>query len=302
MKAAQIIEWGQPLQLKELPVPVAGEGEVLVQVKAASINGIDWKIAAGYLRQMLTVPMTPGTDFAGQVVSIGSGVTDYKPGDKVYGFIPMRGGTFAEYAVVKTTELAYKPRTLDYIQAAAVPLVAATAWQALDLAHLQAGERVLVRGAGGGVGSYVVQFAKARGAYVIGVAGPDKQSFMRELEADQLVNYQVQPFEEAVQKVEVVIDTVGGEILDRSLAVLKSGGRLVTLGRPSEKGYERQDVQIHTLFAQPNSAQLSQIASLIDSGKVRVAIQRVFALEEVETALKLVQVSQQPGKVVLKIV
>src|SRR4051812_21812894 len=213
MKAARINEWGAPVSIEDIPQPTPASDEVLVRVRAASLNRVDLGVVAGYLQQMLSVPMTPGTDFAGDVVSVGENVSHVGPGDAVYGFVPLRGGTFAEYAVAKANEVARKPTSLDYVHAAAVPLVATTAWQSLfDLAQLQGGERLLVQGAGGGVGSFAVQTAKERGAYVIGVAGPQKESFVREIGADEHINHQEQRFEEAAGPVDVVLDTVGGDV------------------------------------------------------------------------------------------
>jgi NADPH:quinone reductase-like Zn-dependent oxidoreductase len=303
MKAAWIEQWGQPLQIKDLPEPTPGDDEVLVRVKASSVNGVDISVAAGHLQQMLTAPMVPGTDFAGDVVAVGAKVTHIQPGQAVYGFVPIRGGTFAQYAVVKANEVAPKPQSLDYLQAATVPLVALTAWQCLfDLARLQGGERVLIQGAGGGVGSFAVQFARERRAYVIAVDGPEKQSFLDELGVDEKINYREQRFEEVVSEVDVVLDTVRGSDMERLFKVLKPGGRLVTtVAQPSQEEAARRGVQVFGAFAQANSEQFRQVAELLDAGKLRVFVQQVFPLEQVQAAYELYQTGMEPGKVAVSI-
>jgi NADPH:quinone reductase-like Zn-dependent oxidoreductase len=263
MRAARISQWGQPAQIEDISPPQCGEGEVLVRVRAAAVNGIDWRVAAGYIQSRVTAPVTLGTDFCGEVVSVGTDVTHVGVEDAVYGFVPLRGGTFAEYAVVKANEVALKPHSLDFTQAAAVPLVALTAWQALfDLAKLQSGERLLVLGAGGGVGSFAVQLAKEGGAYVIGVVGADKQDFVRELGVDEQINYQQQRFEEVVSDIDVVVDTVGGEMIERAMGLLKAGGRLVTVGRLDQDKPTRPGVAAFSVFAQPNRVQLGSVCKL----------------------------------------
>src|SRR5438874_2710827 len=228
MKAIRINEWGQPAKLENIPKPKPGTDEVLVRVRAAGVNKADWAIAQGYMQGMLAAPLTLGLDVAGDVAEVGADITRFKPGDEVYGFVPGQEGTFAEYVVSKESALALKPKSLDFVQAAAVPLAALTAWQSLfDVAQLKSGERVLIHGAGGGVGSFATQFAKNEDAYVIGTAGPDKAEHVRGLGIDEHINHQEQPFEEAVRDVDVVLDTAGGDLPQRSYGVLKPGGRLV---------------------------------------------------------------------------
>ncbi len=209
MKAIRLLEWGQPVQLEDLPIPQSGDDDILVRVHAASLNPVDSTIASGRLQGMLTVPMTLGTDFAGEVVRVGSHVKHVQEASAVYGMIPFRGGTFAEYVLAKASEVAPKPARLDFVQAAAVPLTALTAWQALfDVAHLQAGERVLVLGAAGGVGSFAVQFAKRKGAVVIGTASSKKdEAFLRQdLGLDQVILPQEAPFDDVVTHCDVVLN------------------------------------------------------------------------------------------------
>jgi NADPH:quinone reductase-like Zn-dependent oxidoreductase len=302
MKAVRINEWGQPVQIEEIPQPTPNNDEVLVRVRAASINPVDRSVIAGYLQSMLSVPMTAGTDFAGEVVAAGAQVTHVKPGDAVYGFVPIRGGTFAEYAVVKANEVALKPETLDYVQAAAVPLVALTAWQALfDLAQLQSDERVLIHGTTGGVGSFAVQFAKEKDVYVIGTGSPEKVAFGQALGVDQYINYQEQRFEEVVRDVDVVLDTVGGDSVERAYAVLKPGGRLVTTAAQPSQEEAPHDIRVYGAFTQPTVNHLAMMAELIDTGKVKVFVSRIFPMEEAQAALALAQQRETPGKVVCTI-
>jgi NADPH:quinone reductase-like Zn-dependent oxidoreductase len=302
MKAVRINEWGQPVQIEEIPQPTPNNDEVLVRVRAASINPVDRSVIAGYLQSMLSVPMTAGTDFAGEVVAAGAQVTHVKPGDAVYGFVPIRGGTFAEYAVVKANEVALKPETLDYVQAAAVPLVALTAWQALfDLAQLQSDERVLIHGTTGGVGSFAVQFAKEKDVYVIGTGSPEKAAFGQALGVDQYINYQEQRFEEVVRDVDVVLDTVGGDSVERAYAVLKPGGRLVTTAAQPPQEEAPHDIRVYGAFTQPTVNHLAMMAELIDTGKVKVFVSRIFPMEEAQAALALAQQRETPGKVVCTI-
>ncbi len=307
MKAVRVNAWGQPATVEEIEQPTAGPGEVLVRVRAAGVNKVDYFIAAGYLQGMLSVPRTQGTDFAGDVVEVGDGVTHVQPGDAVYGFIPMQGGAFAEYLVAQGGQVARKPQSLDYVQAAAVPLVALTAWQSLfDTAGVQAGERVLVHGAAGGVGSVATQLAKNAGAYVIGTAGADRAERVRELGADEHVDPQARPFEEVVQDIDVVVDTVGGDVVQRSYGVLKPGGRLATPAAqisPEEAEAQAQErgIRVAGVWSQPNVEQLERVAELIDAGKVKVFVSDVLPLEQAQEAQELVATGHPQGKVVLRV-
>jgi NADPH:quinone reductase-like Zn-dependent oxidoreductase len=300
MKAVRIIQWGQPLQVEDIPQPQPASDEVLVRVRAASLNPVDRSVAAGYLQSMLSVPMTAGTDLAGEVVEVGAEVKHVRPGEAVYGMIPIRGGGFAEYAVTKANEVAPKPQSLDYVEAASVPLTALSAWQALDTAQLQRGERVLIQGAAGNVGRFAAQLAKEKGAFVIGTGSSENIAFLQELGVDQVINYQEQRFEEVVDQVDVVLDTVGGEVLQRSYESLKPGGRLITLvGQPSEEEAGRRGIQAFGQFTQPTTDHLTKIAELIDAGRLKVFISRSFPLEEAQAALEFSQQRNLTGKTVL---
>ncbi|HEX8600596.1 MAG TPA: NADP-dependent oxidoreductase [Chloroflexia bacterium] len=303
MKAVRINEWGQPAQVEDIPTPTANNDEVLVRVRAAGVNKVDWTVAEGYLQGMLTAPLTLGTDFAGEVVEVGADVTRFKPGDEVYGFVlPGQGGSFAEYVAVKESVVALKPKSLDFVEAAGVPLVGMTAWQLLfDVGQVQPGERVLIHGAGGGVGTFATQLAKNHGAYVIGIAGEDKAEHLRRLGIDEHHNGQ---FEEVVRDIDVVIDTVGGDTPQRSYDVLKDGGRLgtsATMLAPEEvqAQADSRGIRASGIWAMSNAEQLAQLAELVDAGKVKVFVDSTYPLEEVQAALDRVKGGHLTGKVVL---
>ncbi len=300
MKAARINQWGQAAQVEDIPQPTPAGGEVLVRVRAASVNPVDNMIAAGYLQSMFSTPMTLGTDFAGEAAAVGEGVSHVQPGDAVYG-MGTGAGTFAEYAVVKASGVAHKPRSLDDVHAAAAPLAGLTALQTLlNAAKLQSGERVLIHGAAGGIGAFAVQLAKAHGAHVVGVDRPEKADFLRELGVDEVVDSD--RFEEAVEPVDVVLDLIGGEFVDRSFNVVKQGGRYITpAGQPSTEEAARRGIQAHSTFTQPTVEDLNRLTELIDSGKVKVFISRTFPLEEIQAALEHKQQGSTQGKVAVTV-
>jgi len=286
MKAARINESGQPVQVVDFPQPTPGAGEVLVHVQAASVNPIDRLIALGYVDAYFPAPLTLGMDFAGDVVAVGEGVTHVKAGDAVYGMSPTTG-TFAEYAVVKAIGVALKPRSLDYVQAAAVPLSGLSAWQTLfQNAHLKSGERLLIHGAGGGVGTIAVQLAKSAGAYVIAHDKGDKAELLPSLGADEYINADTERFEDRATDIDVILDMVGGEYVERSLAVLRSGSRLVTAAMQvdseaaAQRGITASGFQTH-----PTVEDLTSLAEAIDAGKVRLIVNQTFRLDELATAL-----------------
>jgi len=302
MKAMRIHAWGEPLRLDDVPRPEPGEGQILVRVRASSVNPIDVKIAAGALKSMLSLPMTPGTDVAGEVVAVGAGIQHVRPGDEVYGML-MNRGAFAEYAIAEQREVARKPRSLDFAQAAAVPVTALTAWQTLfDLARLQSGERLLIHGAAGGIGTYAVQLAKQTGAYVIGNDAADKEGYLRELGVDRVIDARTERLQDVVGTVDVVLDLVGGDMVQRSLDVLGRGGRYVTpAAQPPEEEAARRGIQVYSTFTQPTVRDLTSIAEQIDAGKLRVVVSRTFPLEQAQAALDYKEESETYGKVVITV-
>lgn len=306
MKAARVQQWGgsDAVQIETVEIPtLAAPDEVLIRVHASSINPVDWKIREGYLSKIVKLPATLGWDVSGEVVEVGAGVTHVQPGDAVYAMIQVRGGAYAEYAVVKAVEVAHKPQSLDFLQAAAVPLVALTAWQALEPANIQPGQQVLIHAAAGGVGSVAVQLAKLKGASVIGTASQSNEAFTRELGVDEFIDYRSVKFEHVVRDVDVVIDTVGDETLERSHQVVKRGGMLVTLtGQFNEAKVAQYGIETCGVSVVPNPDQLAEIARLIDAGQLKIHISQVFPLEQVREALDLSQTGHVRGKIALKIV
>ncbi|MFV1956660.1 MAG: NADP-dependent oxidoreductase [bacterium] len=309
MKAIRIHKYGgsDALVLEDVPRPGVTDDDVLVKVYAAAVNPLDWKVRAGYLEDMLPIklPIVPGWDFSGVVVEAGSSVTGLKPGDEVYALSDItRDGSYAEYIAVKAGIVAKKPRSVDHIQAASVPLAGLTAWQALyDVGGLEGGQRVLIHAAAGGVGSFAVQFAQNRGAYVIGTASAINRDYLLKLGADEVIDYTTAPFDEAVQDIDLVLDTMSGEVQERSWKVLRKGGILVsTLGPPDAGKALEHGAKGVPVFVQPDSAQLAEIAQLIDSGSVRANVTEVLPLEEAGRAHELSETHHVRGKIVLKVV
>lgn len=288
MKAVRINQWATPVQIEEMPQPAPGAGEVLIGVHAASVNPVDRAIAAGYMAAFLpiTTPLTLGTDFAGEVVAVGEGVTHVRPGDSVYGLSLMRG-TFAEYAVVNAAGVALKPRTLDDVEASAVPLTGLSAWQTLfQIAQLKQGERVLIHGAGGGIGTIAVQLAKNAGAYVIAHDKGDKMDVLRSLGADEFINADTERFEDKANNLDVVLDLIPGGLVDRSFAVLLPGGRYVaTAVQVDAEAAAQRGIKASGTFTQPNVEQLTTLAQDFDAGKLKVIVSQTFPLTETQTAL-----------------
>jgi NADPH:quinone reductase-like Zn-dependent oxidoreductase len=302
MKAARINEWAKPVQIEEQPRPEANSGQVLVNVYAASVNPIDRIIAMGHMASMLTAPMTLGTDFAGEVVAVGDGVNHVKAGDAVFGMSLARG-TFAEYAAIDGAGVAHKPKSLDTIKAAAVPLAGLTAWQTLfNLANLKSGERIVIHGAGGGIGMLAVQMAKDKGAYVIGNDRGDKAAALRALGVDEFVDGDTQRFEDVAGPIDVILDLVGGDYVERSLNTLRPGGRYVTsAAQISADAGDSRGVHASGTFTQPTVEELTKLAEMIDSGRLTVFVNRTFPLSEIQTALFHNLPDGETGKVVVEI-
>ncbi|MGO8689355.1 MAG: NADP-dependent oxidoreductase [Thermoguttaceae bacterium] len=308
MKAVRIHGYGGPevLTLEEAACPRPAAGEILVRVHAAGVNPVDWKVREGHLKTLVQhrFPLIPGWDFSGVVVAAGPGAGRFRKGEEVYSRPDLaRDGAYAEYIVVREAEVARKPKSLDHIQAAAVPLACLTAWQALfDASGLSRGQRVLIHAAAGGVGTFAVQLAKWKGAYVIGTASPRNHELLRRLGADELIDYQATAFEDAVGDVDVVLDTMAGEVQRRSWKVLKRGGILVSiLSPPSAEEAAAHGARGKPVFVQPNAAELAQIAELIDSGAVIPVVETILPLAEARRAQELSQAGHVRGKIVLRV-
>ena len=309
MKAVRFHKFGGPevLVYEDAPKPEPADGEVLVKVHAASVNPIDWKIRAGHMRGFrdYPLPFILGWDVSGVIESVGPGVTQWKAGDEVYGRPDMgRNGAYAEYIAVREGELAYKPRSLDHVRSAAIPLAGLTAWQALfDAGGLKPGEKVLIQAAAGGVGHLAIQFAKLKELYVAGTASGRNQEYLKQLGCDLPVNYETTRFEEVVHDFDTVIESLGGEVRKRSWKALKKGGILVALigPPPSEEDAKAHSVRASIIWGQAKPDQLAEIARLADSGKVRPEIAAVFPLRDAAQAHAMSATEHVRGKIVLQV-
>ena len=305
MKAIRLHVRGGPeaFAYEEAPRPRPGEAEVLVRVHAAGVihTELSWSTTSttpsGEPRPL---PVIPGHEFSGEIAALGPEVRDVHVGDLVYGLNDWyRDGTSAEYCVARVSDLADKPSSVDHIHAAATPISALTAWQALvERAGLVAGQRVLIHGAAGGVGNLAVQLAHSRGARVTATASAANLEFVRSLGAEEVIDYRAQRFEDVVRDVDVVFDTVGGETLERSWGVLKPGGRLVTVAASGEQTTDER-IRAAYFIVEPSRTQLEEIARLIDAGALRPVVGAVFPLAEARQAYE-----SKPGrgKVVLRVV
>jgi NADPH:quinone reductase-like Zn-dependent oxidoreductase len=307
MSAVRIHSYDGPevLQYEQVPVPRPGEGELLVEVHAAGVNPVDWKIRRGYRKEHYTLPLIPGWDFSGVVRARGDGANDFKEGDEVYSRPDIgRNGAYAEYIVVRQSEVALKPKTLDHIHAAAIPLASLTAWQSLfDAAGLEQGQTVLIHAAAGGVGHFAVQLAKLKKAHVIGTASKRNEEFLRQLGANEFIDYQSTRFDDVVKNVDAVFDTIGGDTQQRSWKVLKKGGILVSIVQPPSKTEaEDHDVRQAYVFVQPNREQLTEIAKLVDEGKIRPVVETVLPLSQARQAQEFSQAGHTRGKIVLQVI
>lgn len=306
MRAVVVEQWGGPESLveREIERPVPGLNEVLVRVHAAGVNPVDWKTrASGALIEWGAAPVV-GWDVSGTVEAVGPGVGVFRPGDEVFGMplFPRQAGAYAEYVVAPARHLAPKPASLSHVEAAALPLAALTAWQALvDTADVRPGERVLVHAAAGGVGHLAVQIAKARGAHVIGTASAAKHDLVRSLGADEVVDYRDVRFEDVVADVDVVLDGLGGETAERSLKVLRAGGRLVTLPGPDDVPATPEGVHAQWMLVEPDHLGLREITALVESGRLKPVVDTVLPLSEAAKAHSVGEQGRTTGKIVLTV-
>jgi NADPH:quinone reductase-like Zn-dependent oxidoreductase len=294
------------LLYEEAPRPRLREGEVLVRVHAAGVNPLDRKVRAGELKEIIhhKLPLIPGWDVSGVVEEVGQGVSQFKRGDEVFAMAdPTRNGGYADYIAVREATAAMKPKSLHHVRAAATPVSVLAAWRSLfDLGHLQSGQRTLIHGGSGGVGHFAVQLAKWKGAHVIATASRKNQELLRKLGADEIVDYTTQKFEEVAEKVDLVLDTIGGDTQERSWCVINKGGALISLVQPPSEQKARQfRVRGIMCSVQPNGAQLSKIAKLIDSAKLKPIIDRILPLSEARRAHELSQDAHIRGKIILRV-
>jgi NADPH:quinone reductase-like Zn-dependent oxidoreductase len=299
MRAIQIHDYGtaDQLKLEDAPRPEPKEGEVLVRLKAAGVNPADWKYRQGAYKAFmpLSFPWTPGLEGAGVVEAVGPAVTAFRPGDAVFGTI---NAAYAEYAVALVSELALKPAALSFEEAASAPMGALTGWGAVEAADIKPGQRVFVQGAAGGVGLFAAQLARNKGAHVIGTASAVNLDFVKSLGVEP-VDYDAAPFESVVHDVDIVIDTVGGEVLQRSWDVLKPGGLLVSVaGRATEEEAKAKGKRFKGAGRAPAS-NLAHIGELITASKLTPAIQASFPLSEAVAAQQLCETGHGRGRIIL---
>lgn len=311
MKAAQFNSYGDidVIEIKEdAPKPTLKHGQVLVEVHAASINAFDWKLRTGFMQKMIPLqfPFTMGGDFAGKVTQVGEGVTNFKTGDEIYGqAIVLNGGsgTMAEFTAANTANIAIKPKATTFEEAAALPLVGVSALQALEEhIKLQSGQKILIHGGAGGIGHIAIQLAKALGAHVATTVKTEDMEFAKEMGANEIIDYKTQQFETILKDYDAVYDTVGGETGEKSFQVLKKGGVIVSmLGKPNEELAQKYGVTAIGEMTQTNAARLTLLTELVDKGKIKVHVDKIFPFNEVQEAFAYQEKTHPRGKVVLKI-
>jgi NADPH:quinone reductase-like Zn-dependent oxidoreductase len=305
MKAIRVQAYGGPEQLRfeDAPAPLAVQGQVVVRVRATSVNPFDLKLASGMFRDMIpmTFPYTPGGEFAGIIDQVAAGVVGLKPGDEVFGNCP--AGSYAQLVAVPSTTLAPKPAKASFTEAGCVPLAGQTAWQALfDQGELKRGETVLIHAAAGGVGSYAVQLAHWAGARVLATASAPNRDYVTGLGADQFIDYNATPFESVAKDVDLVLDLLGGDTQTRSFGVLKKNGRLITTVQPpSQDEAKKHNVRAAFFSMTPSSAGLIRLAELIDSGDLKVLVSQTLPLSDAATAWAQSKSGHTRGKIALEI-
>jgi len=310
MKAMRIHNYGDNsvLRLDQVEKRAPNANEIQIKIASSSINPLDWKVMEGHLAEMLQLklPQTLGWDLAGTVEAVGSNVSNFKVGDEVYGMpsiVEDSAGTFSEYTTVKASEMALRPQKAELSNAGAYPLAALTAWQALyETAKIEKGQRVLIHAGAGGVGHLAVQMAKAAGAYVITTASQKNHDFLKNLGADEIIDYTKVKFEDVASEIDVVLDSISGDVSFNSLKVLKKGGHLITLlGVSEELATKAQSLGINThhTFVQSNPEHLNGISKLIDENKLKVDLAKSYKLEQLAEAFTESKTGRVRGKIVI---
>ncbi|HDR7826312.1 NADP-dependent oxidoreductase [Bacillus cereus group sp. Bce018] len=331
MKAMIIDKYGKvPMRMAEVPTPEINEYEVLAEIHAASINPIDFKIRDGKVKMLLKyeMPLILGNDFSGVIVKVGSKVTRFKVGDEIYAR-PRKNkiGTFAEYIAINEDDIALKPKNLSFEEAASIPLVGLTSYQALhDIMQLQKDQKILIHAGSGGVGTFAIQLAKIMGATVTTTASEAGSDLVKSLGADQIINYKTEKFEEILKDYDAVFDTIGSTTLEKSFNIIKSGGNIVSVsGMPNARfgkefgsGFfktllfslasrkltaleKKHNAQYSFLFMKPSGDQLRTIANYIEAGKIKPVIDRVFPFEDAQKAMEYSESGRAKGKIIVKI-
>jgi alcohol dehydrogenase len=313
MKSAQIKRYGssEVVEINQsTPAPNdPSAGKVLVRVKAASVNPADWKIREGYMQQMMPLqfPSTLGMDFSGVIEKVGEGVSDSEQNDEVYGqasVISGGSGAFAEMALANADSIAHKPETLSHDEAAGLPLVGVSAWQALvETIRLSKDQKILIHGGAGGIGSIAIQLAKNLGAYVATTSSTNDKQFVQQLGADEVIDYKTQTFEDLLHDYDAVFDTIGGETYTRSFKVLKRGGGIIVsmLEQPNQELMDRFGIKAISQFTQVNRERLTKLAQWVDQNNIRVNVDKTFTLDETSKALDYQRDVHPRGKVVLQV-
>ncbi|MBF7147564.1 NADP-dependent oxidoreductase [Bacillus toyonensis] len=330
MKAMIIDRYGKvPMRMTEVPTPEINEYEVLTEIHAASINPIDFKIRDGKVKMLLKyeMPLILGNDFSGVIVKIGAKVTNFKVGDEIYAR-PRKNkiGTFAEYIAIHEDDIALKPNNLSFEEAASIPLVGLTSYQALhDIMQLQKGQKILIHAGSGGVGTFAIQLAKIMGATVTTTASEDGVNLVTSLGADEIINYKTEKFEDILKNYDAVFDTIGGATLEKSFNIIKSGGNIVSVsGMPNARfgkefgsGFfktllfslaskkltaleKKHNAQYSFLFMKPSGDQLRTIANYIKAGQIKPVIDRVFPFEDAQKAMEYSESGRAKGKIIVK--
>ncbi|WP_212937019.1 NADP-dependent oxidoreductase [Bacillus hominis] len=331
MKAMIIDKYGKiPMRMTEVPTPEINEYEVLAEIHAASINPIDFKIRDGKVKMLLKyeMPLILGNDFSGVIVKVGAKVTRFKVGDEIYAR-PRKDkiGTFAEYIAIHEDDIALKPKNLSFEEAASIPLVGLTSYQALhDIIQLQQGQKILIHAGSGGVGTFAIQLAKIMGATVTTTASEAGANLVKSLGADEIINYKTEKFEDILTNYDAVFDTIGGTTLEKSFNIIKSGGNIVSVsGMPNARfgkefgsGFfktllfsfaskkltaleKKHNAQYSFLFMKPSGDQLRIIANYIEAGKIKPIIDRVFPFEDAQKAMEYSESGRAKGKIIVKI-
>lgn len=331
MQAMVIEKYGKnvPLIQKEMPAPQIGDHDVLVEIHAASLNPIDFKIKEGKVKLLLNykMPLILGNDFSGVVVKVGKQVNAYKPGDEVYGRPRKdRIGTLAEYIAVHEEDISLKPQNLNFEEAASIPLVGLTTYQAFyDILKLQKGQKILIHAGSGGVGTFAIQLAKLMGAYVATTASDRGYELVQSLGTDRIINYRKEHFEEMLSEYDAVYDTLGGEVLEKSFQVLKPHGKIVSIsglpnarfGREANLGWlkttllsivshkittleKKNQASYHFLFMKPSGVQLERIKGYVEEGLIKPVIDKVYDFEDVGQAFQYLEGGSAKGKVIIK--
>ncbi|EJS58379.1 NADPH:quinone reductase [Bacillus cereus] len=331
MKAMIIDKYGKvPMRMAEVPTPEINEYEVLAEIHAASINPIDFKIRDGKVKMLLKyeMPLILGNDFSGVIIKVGSKVTRFKVGDEIYAR-PRKNkiGTFAEYIAIHEDDIALKPKNLSFEEAASIPLVGLTSYQALhDIMQLEKGQKILIHAGSGGVGTFAIQLAKIMGATVTTTASEAGADLVKSLGADEIINYKTEKFEEILKDYDAVFDTIGGTTLEKSFNIIKSGGNIVSVsGMPNARfgkefgsGFfktflfslaskkltaleKKHNAQYSFLFMKPSGDQLRTIANYIEAGNIKPVIDRVFPFEDAQKAMEYSEAGRAKGKIIVKI-